>query len=79
MSPDKVDIKALRATLGLSQKEFAQKFRFNERTLQEWEQGRAEPTSSAKFMLQAIRQAPSLIARTLEEIDAAERRKPRSA
>lgn len=34
-------MKELRELLGLSQKDFALKFGFNLRTLQQWEQGRA--------------------------------------
>lgn len=34
-------MKELRKLLGLSQKDFALKFGFNLRTLQQWEQGRA--------------------------------------
>lgn len=34
-------MKELRELLGLTQKEFALKFGFNLRTLQQWEQGRA--------------------------------------
>ena len=35
------NMKELRKLLGLSQKDFALKFGFNLRTLQQWEQGRA--------------------------------------
>lgn len=35
------NMKELRELLGLTQKEFALKFGFNLRTLQQWEQGRA--------------------------------------
>ena len=38
-----VDVRALRARLGLSREQFAQRFRFPARTLQEWEQGRRRP------------------------------------
>jgi putative transcriptional regulator len=41
--PGHVDVKAIRAKTGLSQAQFAGRFGFNARTLQEWEVGRATP------------------------------------
>src|SRR5579862_3975055 len=38
-----IDIKALRESLGLSQAEFARAYGFDPRSLQDWEQGGANP------------------------------------
>ena len=45
--PDLVDISAVREGLGLSQSQFAARYGFSPRTLQEWEQGRSKPDVAA--------------------------------
>ncbi|MBA3597928.1 MAG: helix-turn-helix domain-containing protein [Methylibium sp.] len=40
-----------RASVGLSQQEFAQLLGVSARTLQDWEQGRREPTGAARTLL----------------------------
>jgi DNA-binding transcriptional regulator YiaG len=45
--PDEVDVKPIRAKIGMSQAEFARAFCINPRTLQEWEQGRADYSASS--------------------------------
>ena len=52
--PASVDVKAIRSKLRLSQPQFAKKFGFSPRTLQEWEQGRAQPDSAVRAYLQVI-------------------------
>ena len=44
--PDEIDIQSVREKSGLSQSQFAERYGFNLRTLQEWEQGRARPYSA---------------------------------
>jgi putative transcriptional regulator len=51
--PD-IDVRALRAKLGLSREQFARRFRFPTRTVQEWEQGRRRPDQSARAYLTVI-------------------------
>ncbi|HUQ90176.1 MAG TPA: helix-turn-helix domain-containing protein [Bryobacteraceae bacterium] len=46
--------KQIRERLGLSQLQFAHRFHFNLRTLQEWEQGRAVPDSAVRAYLTVI-------------------------
>jgi putative transcriptional regulator len=43
-----IDVRALRRRLGLSRDQFARRFRFPARTVQEWEQGRRRPDQSAR-------------------------------
>ena len=48
---DSNDVKRIRAKLKLSQSQFADLLGVPVRTLQEWEQGRAEPSSSGAALL----------------------------
>ncbi|KJV08863.1 hypothetical protein VZ95_15060 [Elstera litoralis] len=71
LTPD-VDVRALRNRLGLSREQFAQRFRFPTRTVQEWEQGRRKPDQSARAYLTVIDRNPraveeALRTRTAEE------------
>jgi len=51
LTPQVPDVQALRRKLGLSQSEFAARFGFSVRTVQEWEQGRALPDRPARILL----------------------------
>lgn len=57
--------RALRRKLGLSQAQFAARFHFNLRTLQEWEQGRAFPDSAVQAYLTVIDRDPEAVLRSL--------------
>lgn len=52
--PGPVDVKAIRARSGLSQSEFARRFGFSLRTLQDWELGRTKPPSAVRAYLAVI-------------------------
>lgn len=52
--PDSVDVRAIREKTGLSQSDFARRYGFSARTLQEWEQGRAQPDSAVRAYLSVI-------------------------
>jgi putative transcriptional regulator len=54
-----------RASVGLSQQEFAQLLGVSARTLQDWEQGRREPTGAARTLLKVAVKHPKLL-RALE-------------
>jgi putative transcriptional regulator len=49
--PPQVDVLAIRKRLGLSQAEFARRFGFSPRAVQDWEQGRRKPESAARAYL----------------------------
>jgi len=49
---------ALRKRLGLSQAEFSRQFMLNQRTLQDWEQGRRAPENIARAYLRVIEWNP---------------------
>jgi len=57
------DLKQLRELLRCSQSEFADRFGLSLRTVQQWEQGRAEPDQPARVLLTAIETEPNAIAR----------------
>jgi putative transcriptional regulator len=61
-------VRQLREKVGLSQKQFAERFDINLRRLQDWEQGRFEPDSVALAYLRVIEQAPDMVRRILEAV-----------
>jgi len=60
-----VDARTVRELLGLSQEEFAARYRLSLRTIQEWEQGRKQPSEAARVLLFAIAREPKALARAL--------------
>lgn len=60
-----VDVRAIRTRLGLSREQFAQRFRFPARTVQEWEQGRRRPDQSARAYLTVIERNPKAVEEAL--------------
>lgn len=63
--PGEIDIKSLRQKLGLSQVQFALRYCFNPRTLQDWEQGRVKPDSAVRAYLNVIAKEPEAVKRAL--------------
>jgi putative transcriptional regulator len=60
-----VDVRKVRERLGLSQEEFAHRYRLSLRTIQEWEQGRKQPSEAARVLLFAIARDPKALGRAL--------------
>lgn len=60
-----IDVKRIRKKVHLSQKEFAEYFGVKIRTVQEWEQGRRHPTSTAMNFLKVIEREPKAVQRAL--------------
>jgi putative transcriptional regulator len=56
-------VKVLRRALGLTQEQFADRYRIPLGTLRDWEQGRSAPDQPAKAYLQVIRAEPVATAR----------------
>lgn len=50
-----------RSRVGLSQQDFAQLLGVSARTLQDWEQGRREPTGAAKMLLRVAVSHPEVL------------------
>lgn len=62
---DEVDVRAIRASTGLSQVKFAELLDIEVATLRNWEQGRRAPTGPARALLRAIRNDPIAVIRAL--------------
>lgn len=59
--PEQVDVKAIRQQLNMSQSEFARRFGFSVDALQNWEQGRRFPDSTARVLLRVIERHPEVV------------------
>jgi putative transcriptional regulator len=56
-----VDVRKLRARMGLSQTQFAAKFGFSLDSLQNWEQGHRQPEGPARTLLVVIAKNPKAV------------------
>jgi putative transcriptional regulator len=65
-NPPVPDVKAIRRELKLSQAQFAARFGFSVRTVQQWEQKRTVPDRPARILLRVIEQSPDVVERALE-------------
>lgn len=63
--PQEVDVKAIRAKLGLSQQAFAGRFGFSVKTLRHWEQKQRVPEGPARAYLLVIDRDPQAVERAL--------------
>ena len=61
-------IRLLRGKLGLSQSEFAERYRINVARLRDWEQGRSMPDSAVLAYLTVIEREPEAVKRALEAV-----------
>lgn len=59
-------IKVIRRALGLTQEEFASRYRIPLGTLRDWEQGRATPDQPTQAYLTVIARSPEGVQRALE-------------
>lgn len=64
--PGPVNVKEIRARSGLSQAEFAKRYGFNVRTLQDWESSGAQPPSPVRAYLTVIDYFPEMVAKALK-------------
>lgn len=60
-APDKVDVKAIRERLGLTQAAFAARFGLELDSVRNWEQGRYAPDPVARTLLKVIEQSPEAV------------------
>jgi len=65
LTPRVPDVQAIRRKLRMSQSEFATRFGFSVRTVQEWEQGRALPDRPARILLRVIEKSSKTIERAI--------------
>ena len=66
-APARVDVKAIRSGLRLSQVQFARRFGFAPATIREWEQGRRQPEAAARVLLLVIAKHPDVVDEVLAE------------
>lgn len=62
-----VDVKAVRASTGLTQEAFAARFSISLGTLRHWERGDRTPTGTALVLLQIIAREPNAVLRALAD------------
>ena len=61
-----LNVKLIRAKLGMTQEEFASTFQLSLATLRDWEQRRTEPDQAAKTLLRVIDRIPEAVKGALE-------------
>lgn len=63
--PRRVDVKAIRKQLGLTQAQFANTFGFTLHAVRNWEQGKRTPEGAARVLLLVISREPAAVVRAL--------------
>jgi putative transcriptional regulator len=63
--PERVDVKAVRRRLGMSQSAFARAFGLEVTAIHAWEQGRRRPDRAARVLLAVIAKEPQAVLRAL--------------
>src|SRR5262245_24066488 len=63
--PEHVNVRAIRAKLGMTQQEFAASFGFSVNTLRHWEQGKRQPEGPTRAYLRVIERAPRAVQKAL--------------
>ena len=63
--PAKIDVRAIRRSLALSQASFAARFGFTVGAVRNWEQGRRRPEGPARVLLAVIAREPDAVRRAL--------------
>ena len=66
--PVKIDVKAIRTSLGMTQEEFAGRFGFSVNTLRHWEQGSRQPEGPTRAYLLVIERAPKAVQKALQAV-----------
>jgi putative transcriptional regulator len=64
---DPLDVREIRTSLGLTQREFAEKYGFSVSSVQNWEQGRRRPTGVFHNFLKLISAMPAAVERVLND------------
>ncbi len=59
--PNAIDVKAIRAQVGMSQTEFASSFGISVGTLRHWERGDRQPQGPARVLLQVVSKQPKVV------------------
>lgn len=64
-APAKVDVRAIRQRMGLTQHAFAARFGFSASAVKDWEQHRRRPEAAARILLTVIDREPAAVERAL--------------
>ncbi len=64
--PERIDVKAIRVKLEMTQEEFAGRFGFSINTLRHWEQGSRRPEGPTRAYLLVIDRAPEAVQKALQ-------------
>jgi putative transcriptional regulator len=64
--PQQIDVKAIRAKLGMTQEAFARQFGFSVNTLRHWEQGKRQPEGATRAYLLVIDRVPKAVQKALK-------------
>lgn len=62
-----LDVRAIRKSLGLTQKDFALAYGFTLATVRDWEQSRSRPEGAVRAYLKVIQRAPDAVRQALRE------------
>lgn len=63
--PRRIDVRAIRDKLGMTQEQFAGQFGFSVNTLRHWEQGKRRPEGATRAYLLVIDRAPKTVQKAL--------------
>jgi putative transcriptional regulator len=63
--PRRIDVRAIRQRLGMTQQEFSGRFGFSVNTLRHWEQGKRQPEGPTRAYLIVIDRAPKAVQKAL--------------
>jgi putative transcriptional regulator len=63
--PETIDVRKIRARLGLPQEAFAETYGFALAAVRDWEQGRRRPERSARILLKIVEKEPDAVTRAL--------------
>ncbi len=63
--PGKIDVRAIRRRVGMTQSEFAARFGFPLTCVRDWEQGRSRPDSAVRAYLRVIDRNPQAVQEAL--------------
>ena len=63
--PQRIDVRAIRTKLKMTQEQFAGQFGFSVNTLRHWEQGKRVPEGPARAYLLVIDRAPKAVTKAL--------------
>ena len=65
--PELTSVTVARHKMNMSQSEFATLLGVSKRTLQDWEQGRRDPSGAAQTLIEVAKQHPEVLLKVLKE------------